>query len=177
MLEGKSTLFILNRAHGANLTTPWFGLFSFDSSELPIITIYAFYIPIFINWMIKEKAETKFRRFVLPIMAIIACVFMVFCAIMGHGVFPCQQAQASGEFAFPVLFYLIVFAAIMLLGWLLDRKNKNNTCEETANSTVLEDKQEEKSSATAEQKEESLEEEKPKTTEEKSKQTKKNTKK
>jgi APA family basic amino acid/polyamine antiporter len=39
---------------GANLTTPWFGLFSFDSSELPIITIYAFYIPIFINWMRKE---------------------------------------------------------------------------------------------------------------------------
>ena len=47
---------------GANLTTPWFGLFSFDSSELPIITIYAFYIPIFINWMRKQKEETKFRR-------------------------------------------------------------------------------------------------------------------
>ena len=164
--------------YGANLTTPWFGLFSFDSSELPIITIYAFYIPIFINWMIKEKSETKFRRFVLPIMAIIACVFMVFCAIMGHGVFMYQQSMAeTGKFAFPVLFYLIVFAVIMLLGWLLDRKNKNNTCEETANSTVLEDKQEEKSSATAEQKEESLEEEKPEVTEEKSKQTKKNTKK
>ncbi|MBR4002832.1 MAG: APC family permease [Clostridia bacterium] len=109
---------------GANLTTPWFGLFSFDSSELPIITIYAFYIPIFINWMRKQKEETKFRRFVLPIMAIIACVFMVFCAIMGHGVFPCQAAAENGEFSFPVLFYLIVFAAIMCLGWLLNRKNK-----------------------------------------------------
>ena len=34
--------------YGANLTDGWFGPFCFDSSELPIITIYAFYIPIFI---------------------------------------------------------------------------------------------------------------------------------
>ena len=111
--------------YGANLTSGWFGLFNFDSSELPIITIYAFYIPIFINWIIKQKEETKFRRFVLPIMAIIACVFMIFCAIMGHGFFPYQQSmQTTGEFSFPVLFYLIVFAFVMALGWLLNRKNK-----------------------------------------------------
>jgi len=111
---------------GANLTNNWFGVFGFDSSELPIITIYAFYIPIFINWIRKAKDETKFRRFVLPIMAIVACVFMVFCAIMGHGVFPFQQAQAEGKFAFPVLFYLIVFAVIMLLGLVLELKNRKN---------------------------------------------------
>lgn len=113
--------------YGANLTENWFGVFGFDSSELPIITIYAFYIPIFINWMRKEKGETKFRRFVLPSIAIVACVFMIFCAIMGHGVFPYQQAAESGKFAFPVLFYLIVFAVIMVLGWLLNRKNKKNS--------------------------------------------------
>ena len=33
--------------YGANLTSGWFGLFNFDSSELPIVTIYAFYIPMF----------------------------------------------------------------------------------------------------------------------------------
>lgn len=112
---------------GANLTSPWFGLFSFDSSELPIITIYAFYIPIFINWMRKQKDETKFRRFILPIMAIVACVFMIFCAIMGHGVFMLQKSMAeTGKFSFPVLFYLIIFAIFMVLGWLLNRKNKKN---------------------------------------------------
>ena len=42
---------------GANLVpTPWFGPFSFDSSELPIVTIYAMYIPIFIMIMVKEKS-------------------------------------------------------------------------------------------------------------------------
>ena len=112
---------------GANLTSPWFGLFSFDSSELPIITIYALYIPIFINWIRKSKDETKFRRFVLPIMAIISCLFMVFCAIMGHGVFPCQASiEKTGKFSFPVLFYLIVFAGIMLLGWVFDTTRKKN---------------------------------------------------
>ena len=130
--------------YGANLTENWFGLFGFDSSELPIITIYAFYIPIFINWMRKQKEETKFRRFVLPTMAIIACVFMVFCAIMGHGVFPCQAAAEAGVgFSFPVLFYLIVFAAIMGLGWLLNRKNKKlQPQQETATETTIEKKEE-----------------------------------
>lgn len=122
---------------GANLTENWFGLFGFDSSELPIITIYAFYIPIFINWMIKQKDETKFRRFVLPSMAITACVFMIFCAIMGHGVFPCQQSlEATGEFSFPVLFYLIVFAVVMLLGLILNIKRKK-VIEVNDNTTEL----------------------------------------
>lgn len=112
---------------GANLTENWFGVFGFDSSELPIITIYAFYIPIFINWIIKQKEETKLRRFVLPIMAIVGCVFMIFCAIMGHGVFPYQAAKEAGEFSFPVLFYLIVFAVIMLLGLLLNLTNKKKS--------------------------------------------------
>lgn len=39
--------------YGANLTKPWFGFFSFDSSELPIVTIYALYIPIFVMMMKK----------------------------------------------------------------------------------------------------------------------------
>ena len=131
--------------YGANLTENWFGLFGFDSSELPIITIYAFYIPIFINWMRKQKTETKFRRFVLPIMAIGACVFMVFCAIMGHGVFPCQAAAQNGYFSFPVLFYLIIFGVIMGLGFLLNRKNKklqSNEIEKVAIRKTSEKQQE-----------------------------------
>lgn len=60
-------------------------------------------------------------------MAIISCLFMVFCAIMGHGVFPCQASiEKTGKFSFPVLFYLIVFAGIMLLGWVFDTTRKKN---------------------------------------------------
>ncbi len=99
--------------YGANLTAGWFGLFNFDSSELPIVTIYAMYIPMFIMWMKKEKDVGVFKRFVLPLISIIACAFMVFAAVYAHGITPYQAAQAAGKFSFPVLFYLIIFAVIM----------------------------------------------------------------
>lgn len=102
--------------YGANLTEGWFGYFNFDSSELPIVTIYAMYIPIFIVWMKKEKDEGVFKRFVLPIAAMVACGFMVFAAIYAHGITPFLQAQAEGKFSCPVLFYCIVFAAFMIAG-------------------------------------------------------------
>ena len=52
--------------YGANLTKTWFGPFSFDTSELPIVTIYASYIPIFIAMMIKETELSSFKRFIMP---------------------------------------------------------------------------------------------------------------
>jgi len=53
--------------YGANLVkVPWFGWFSFDSSELPIVTIYAMYIPIFVQMMRKEKDLGSIRRYVMP---------------------------------------------------------------------------------------------------------------
>lgn len=103
--------------YGANLTEGWFGLFNFDSSELPIVTIYAMYIPMFIAWMIKEKDLSPVKRFVLPAVSIVACGFMVFAAVYAHGITPFLAAQEAGKFSFPVLFYLIVYAVIMLLGF------------------------------------------------------------
>ena len=112
--------------YGANLTDGWFGIFNFDSSELPIITIYAMYIPIFIAWMKKEKDLGIFKRFVLPTISIVACLFMVFAAVYAHGITPYIAAKANGTFSFPVLFYLIVFAVIMIIGAFFARpKNKN----------------------------------------------------
>lgn len=110
--------------YGANLTSGWFGLFNFDSSELPIVTIYAMYVPMFIIWMFKEKDLGFVKRFVLPILAIVACLFMVFAAIYAHGIVPYINAKANGTFSFPVLFYLILFAVIMIIGLAL-RKPKN----------------------------------------------------
>ena len=104
--------------YGANLDPngAWFGIFNFDSSELPIITIYALYIPMFIMWMKKEKDLGVVKRFILPILSIIACGFTIFAAIYAHGISPLKRSLAEGKFSCPVIFYLIVFAVIMLVG-------------------------------------------------------------
>lgn len=112
--------------YGANLTSGWFGVFNFDSSELPIVTIYAMYIPIFIAWMKKEKDMGVFKRFVLPIMSIICCLFMMFAAVYAHGITPYINAKAQGGFSFPVLFYLIVFAVVIALGAIFRKFGKRN---------------------------------------------------
>lgn len=96
---------------GANLVpTPWFGNFSFDSSELPIVTIYAAYIPIFFLMMKKEKDLSTFKRYVAPIAAIVCCAFMVFAAVYAHEM--------------TIVFYLILFAVIMFVGFLFSRRNQ-----------------------------------------------------
>ncbi len=110
--------------YGANLTNGWFGYFNFDSSELPVVTIYALYIPMFIRWMVKEKELGFVKRFLLPILSVFACAFMVFAAVYAHGIVPYLAAAEEGKFAFPVLFYLIVFAVVMLIGTCLKHPRK-----------------------------------------------------
>lgn len=111
--------------YGANLSSGWFGYFNFDASELPIVSIYAMYIPMFVMWMKKEKDLGVFKRYLLPGFAVVSCAFMVFAAIYAHGITPYLATKDKGEFSCPVLFYLIVFAGIMLIGALL-RKPKAN---------------------------------------------------
>ena len=112
--------------YGANLTSGWFGVFNFDSSELPIITIYGMYIPILIAWMKKEKDLSFAKRFILPILSIAACLFMVFAAVYAHGITPFLNAKEAGTgFVFPVLFYLIVFAVVLFVGWLVKEPRFN----------------------------------------------------
>lgn len=110
--------------YGANLSSGWFGIFNFDSSELPIVTIYGMYIPVFILWMKKEKEESPFKRFVLPVLAIISCSFMVFAAIYAHGITPYLTAKANGTFSCPILFYLVVYAVIMAAGAVVRKSRK-----------------------------------------------------
>ena len=96
---------------GANLVTKsWFGFFSFDSSELPIVSLYAMYIPIFVMMMKKEAGLGFFKRFLMPALGILACVFMVIAACFSHGK--------------AVVAYVIVFALVMLLGYLLNFEGK-----------------------------------------------------
>lgn len=88
--------------YGANLTDSWFGFFSFDSSELPIVTIYAMYIPIFIMMIKKETELSIFKRFIMPIVSICGCIFMMIAACFAHRI--------------AVVAYLIVFAVVMIIG-------------------------------------------------------------
>ena len=99
--------------YGANLTEPlWFGKFSFDTSELPIVTIYAAYIPIFISMMVKEKELGGFKRFVMPILAVCGCIFMVYATIYVYGE--------------TVLYYLAIFAAFMIVGLFFMKKTSTS---------------------------------------------------
>lgn len=68
---------------GAELAgTPWFGFFSFDSSELPIITIYGGYLPIFVFTMLRGKDMHPFRRYGVSAAAILCCLFMMLAAVV-----------------------------------------------------------------------------------------------
>lgn len=85
------------------------GMFAFDPTELPIVTVYPFYIPIFLK-MMASKDLKGFNRFVAPLLAIAGSIFMVIAAIQAH------SAMIPG--------YLIIFAVIMLLGLPFMKKQK-----------------------------------------------------
>ena len=97
--------------YGANLTEGWFGPFCFDSSELPVITIYGMYIPMFLMIMKKEKDWNVFNRFIMPALSVCGCLIMVIAAIFAHRM--------------AVVYYLVIFAAGMLIGLYCDKTKKN----------------------------------------------------
>lgn len=99
--------------YGANLTEPWFGPFCFDSSELPIITIYAMYVPIFLMQLIKGKDLGVFNRYIAPVLGIMASGFMVVAAVVSLG-------QS-------IIYYLILFAVIMCIGFVLKNYGHEKT--------------------------------------------------
>ena len=93
----------------SNLAQAWQGPFVFDSSELPIITVYLMYLPILIRWMYKEKDQPALRRFVFPALSLCGCLFMIIASIVSHGI--------------GCVWYLIVFAVMMAVGILLNRRS------------------------------------------------------
>ena len=94
----------------SNLAGTWKGPFVFDSTELPIITLYMMYLPMLIRWICKEKDQPVLQRFVLPILALCGSVFMIVACAASHGI--------------ACLWYLIVFAVIMVIGGIVNRQNK-----------------------------------------------------
>lgn len=95
--------------YGANLTAPWFGVFCFDSSELPIVTLYAGYIPMYIMFMKKVKDLNTFKRFLMPTLSLCGAIFMVIAAVFAHKM--------------EVVWYLVIFSVIMAIGAYYYKKN------------------------------------------------------
>ena len=76
--------------------------FNWEPDELPIITLYAAYIPMFISVMANARGSKPLMRYLLPVIAIVGCCFMVYCAFAAYGV------QA--------LYYLGFFAVVIAAG-------------------------------------------------------------
>ena len=83
---------------------------SWEPDELPIITLYAGYIPIFISMMRKERDLSPFKRFIMPGLGVASCLFMVFCACYAYRM--------------DAVYYLIVFLIVMAIGWFIDRRTQ-----------------------------------------------------
>lgn len=82
------------------------GGFLFDISELPIVTLYAMYIPIFIKMIVSENELSVVKRVIWPLLGVCGCVFMIIAAV--------DKFKSSGLFQ-----YLLFFAAVMVIGFLL----------------------------------------------------------
>ena len=92
----------------SNLSQTWKGAFVFDSTELPIISVYLMYLPMLVQWMRKEKTVPVLRRFIIPGLAICGSVFMVVASIVSHKI--------------GCVWYLIVFSVIMAIGGLVNKR-------------------------------------------------------
>lgn len=84
----------------------WIG---WEPDEISIINLYAMYIPMFVALMIKGKDLKFFKRYVMPCLGVACCLFMVYCCWVGKDY---QQ----------VLGYLVFFAIVMFIGWLVKGK-------------------------------------------------------
>ena len=125
-ISDKSNMPIISAVIGFAISLVWmlqweFGLIrgklpaiiGWENDELPIITLYALYIPIFISMMIKSKGLHPIKRFVFPALSIVACLFMIFCAFYAY------KIQA--------VYYLLIFAIIMFIGLMFYRDKKGRS--------------------------------------------------
>ena len=85
-------------------------LLAWEADEICIITLYALYIPIFVNVIRKEKTFNIFNRYILPSLAIIASLFMCYCAYFAYG----KQ----------IIYYLIFFIILEGIGMYYYKERK-----------------------------------------------------
>ncbi len=77
--------------------------FGYEPDEVCIVNLYAMYIPMFIALIVKNKDFNFVKRFVLPILGIGCCFFMIYCCWRGWGTQAC-------------LGYIVMFVVVMAFG-------------------------------------------------------------
>ncbi len=79
-----------------------------DISELSISFLYVFYIPIYIYIMIKNKNSSFIRRYIIPILAIIASIIIIISGIIAHKL--------------NSLIFLIICALLIFIGFIIEKR-------------------------------------------------------
>ena len=90
---------------------------AWEPDEIGIICLYVMYIPMMVGLMVKAKDLNFFRRFVLPGLGLLSCLFFCYAIWTGYG-----PKQCIG--------FLIFFAVVMFIGYLLKGKGTPKTSEE-----------------------------------------------
>ena len=77
-------------------------LLAWEADEVCIITLYAIYIPIFIHIILADRQSSFLQRYILPLLAILASIFMCYCAYRSYGI--------------QTLYYLAFFFIVTAIG-------------------------------------------------------------
>ena len=91
---------------GAVHTCEWL---AWEPDEIGIICLYVMYIPMMIGLMVKAKDLGFFRRFLLPGLGLLCCLFFCYAIWNGYGAKTCCG-------------FLIFFAVVMFIGYLVKGK-------------------------------------------------------
>ncbi len=89
---------------------------AWEPDEIGIIMLYAMYIPMMIGLMVKAKDLGFFKRFVLPALGILCCLFFCYAIWTGYGPRKC-------------IGFLIFFVIVEAIGFALKGKNKSERLE------------------------------------------------
>ena len=82
---------------------------AWEPDEISIICLYLMYIPMMIGLMVKAKDLSPIKRYVLPALGLLCCLFICYCCWMGAGAQQC-------------IGFLVFFAVVMFIGYLLKNK-------------------------------------------------------
>ena len=81
---------------------------AWEPDEIGIICLYVMYIPMMIGLMVKAKDLNPVRRFVLPGLGLLCCLFFAFAIWQGYGMKQCV--------GFLIFFLLVEFIGFLLKG-------------------------------------------------------------
>ena len=89
---------------------------AWEPDEIGIIMLYLMYIPMMVGLMVKAKDLGFFKRFVLPALGLVCCLFFCYAIWVGYG-----WKQCVG--------FLIFFAVVEVIGFLMKGKTTAKTIE------------------------------------------------